>query len=235
MAHQGTSDDPNSIYPSASEMFASAQPYPPFPNHAFQDLGARLVYLPRAEIPSLSSPQPKLLNGAALLAALRPVDSSGHVTVTGYDVWPPNSGQSLAAAQATPIWGLVLYLPNGQRASADTHRVMAFHNKEMTARAKIYSEMPILPVRKIRGSRKLPGGKMAFCVGYEKFGEARCDKRGVDQKGAFPICVDTPDGVGCAACHWDSQGRQCKLYVGVAFKFENAYGFSWVEGVWLIT
>ncbi|KAL5317880.1 hypothetical protein ACEPPN_014980 [Leptodophora sp. 'Broadleaf-Isolate-01'] len=232
MAHQGTSDDPNSIYPSASEMFAPAQPYPPFPNHAFQDLGARLVYLPRAEIPSLLSPQPKLLNGAALLAALRPVDSSGHVTVTGYDVWPPNSGQSLAAAQATPIWGLVLYLPNGQRASADTHRVMAFHNKEMTARAKVYSEMPILRDIEINhgknGKHRLKiaqlyaksevresylEGNMAFCVGDEKFGEARCKKRGVDQKGAFPICVETPDGVGCAACHWDSQGRQCALYV----------------------
>lgn len=110
---------------------------------------------------------------------------------------------------------------------------MAFHNKEMTARAKVYSEMPILRDIEINhgknGKHRLKiaqlyaksevresylEGNMAFCVGDEKFGEARCKKRGVDQKGAFPICVETPDGVGCAACHWDSQGRQCALYVG---------------------
>ncbi|KAG4438498.1 hypothetical protein IFR05_006021 [Cadophora sp. M221] len=228
MADHGTSDNPTGVYSSVPDMSAPAQPYPLFPGQHSQAPGALLVRQPRAEIPGVPISPPALINGAPLLAAPGHVVVPGHVagndgnlpgspSENGYLILvsgktnprfvtvpappgylPLRTGQGLAAPDSKPIYGLVLFLPNGRRASADTHRVMAFHN-ELYTKAQV--------------RQSYLEGNMAYCVGREISGEARCKKRGVDQKGAFPLSVNTPDGVGCAACHWDSQGRQCALYL----------------------
>ncbi|KAL2068634.1 hypothetical protein VTL71DRAFT_14971 [Oculimacula yallundae] len=111
---------------------------------------------------------------------------------------------------------IAIILPNGQLASADTHRVMRYNDQvPVSGRASAYALRPVLRDIAFRGGRQMYAGNrvrgsylegtMAYCVGDEVLGNHRCTLRGLGNLGPFPLCVELPDKRHCAGCHYDSK------------------------------